>query len=219
MFATSPLVVASSLVSSSPGSWPATWTTGLGAGSIRRDLGHSVEPLPRLDSILPEHIAYARSVVARFRVSPTHWRDDLVQEILIEAHRSRQSPQDVRALLSGITRHVVFRWRAQRDAERIVVALLSENGLLMASNANVEEQCQEAELRQVVRVAIDELPDLLREVFVRTGIEHMSMPEVVRDLGIHLNTGYSRQFQARMQFLKSLQRLLLRRRVEGGDLL
>lgn len=176
----------------------------------------SLEPLPPLDQILPEHIAYVRLAVSRFSVTPTHWREDLVQEILIEAHRSRDSRLDVRALLFGITRHVVFRWMAKRDAERTAIALHPERDPI--TNRSIEDDWAEAERREAVRMAIDELPDIFREVFVRTEIEHMTMPKVARELGIPVNTGYTRLYLARARFLESLHRILARRRIQKQDL-
>ncbi len=176
----------------------------------------ALEPLPPLDQILPEHIAYIRAAVSRYSVTPAHWREDLVQEILIQAHRSRDSRLDVRALLSGITRHMVFRWMARRDAERTAVALHPGRGPL--TNRSVEDDWEEAERREAIRAAIDELPDIFREVFLRTEIEHMTMPEVASDLGIPVNTGYTRLHLARARFLESLQRFLARRRIQKQDL-
>jgi RNA polymerase sigma-70 factor, ECF subfamily len=175
-----------------------------------------LEPLPPLDQILPEHMSYVRSVVARFSVTPTHWREDLVQEVMIQAHRSRESRLDVRALLFGITRHVVFRWMAKRDAERSAVAL--HPGRDAVTDRSVEDDWQEAERREAVRAAIDELPEIFRDVFVRTEIENMRMPEIAQELGIPLNTGYTRLHLARARFLESLQRILARRRIQKQDL-
>ena len=209
--------VASPVVSPSSAPMAFTRPDTAGAGTLRRDLGRAVEPLPPLNQVLPEHIAYVRSVVARFSVTPTHWREDLVQEVLIEAHRSRDSHLDVRALLFGITRHVVSRWRAKQEVERAVVALCA--GPQACVDGSLDEECREAQLRRAVRAAIDELPDLFREVFVRTHFEQMSMPDVARELGISLNTGYTRLYLARGRFLESLLRLVARLRIEGGDLL
>lgn len=175
-----------------------------------------LEPLPPLDQIVPEHIAYIRTVVARFGVTPSHWREDLVQEVLLEAHRSRDSRLDVRALLFGITRHVVFRWIAKRNAERTAVALHPAPETVTERSA--EDDWQEAQRREAVRAAIEEIPELFREVFLRVELEHKTMPEVARELGIPVNTGYTRLHIARTRFLESLHRMLARRRIQKKDL-
>jgi RNA polymerase sigma factor (sigma-70 family) len=178
-----------------------------------RSARHAVEPLPSLERILPEHLAYIRSVIARFGVTPTYWREDLVQDVLIEAHRSRASRLDVRALLFGITRHVVLRWRAKRVAEHTAVARHVEHEI--PTERSIEEESQR---REVVRQALDEVPGLFRDVLVRTHVEQKSMPEVTKDLGIPLNTGYTRLRLAQARFLAALHRVLARRPLEGGVL-
>jgi DNA-directed RNA polymerase specialized sigma24 family protein len=174
-------------------------------------------PLPPLDAILPAHTAYVRSVVARFSVHPAYWRPDLVQEVLIQAHRSRDSRLDVRALLFGITRHVVFKWMAKCRAERITLALRPASE--PASDRTIEDSFQDAERRAAVWAALAQIPETFREVLLRVEIEHMAMPDVARDLGIPLNTGYTRLRLAQARFLESLQRYLARRHIQGSELL
>lgn len=199
-------VVALPVVSSSPTAMPAPWARGL-----------PLEPLPPLDRIVPAHVAYVRSVLARFSVAPGPWRDDLAQDILLEAHRSRGSRLDARALLFGIARHLVSRWRARRHAERAALAQLPAEEPV--TDWSAEDDWRDRERREAVRGAIADLPDSLREVFVRCEIQHVAMSEVARDLGILVNTGYTRLHLARARFLESLQRSLARRRVKGEELL
>lgn len=185
--------------------------------SNRQAVWLALEPLPALDRIVASHVAYVRSAVARFPVTPAHWREDLVQEVLIEAHRSRHSRLDVRALLFGITRHVVFRWNAKRHTERLVLAQIPRTEPMTLHGA--EDERMERELRTAVRAAVDELPDLFREVFFRTEIEDIPMPNVTRALGIPLSTGYSRLYLARLRFLETFHRHLARHRTNKDDLL
>lgn len=126
----------------------------------------ALPPLPPLDRIQPEHITYVRSVVERLSVRPKHWHDDLVQDVLIEAYRSRGSPLAVRALLFGITRHLVSRWKANQRTERTRLSLLPRPAPF--TERAPEDEWMEFELRQAVRSAIDELPALLREVLLQT---------------------------------------------------
>ena len=74
--------------------------------------------LPSLENLHPRHIVYVRALIAWLGVSPAHEQEDLVQEVLIQAHRSKGSALEPRALLAGIARHVVFRWIARREHER-----------------------------------------------------------------------------------------------------
>lgn len=187
------------------------------SGCRRRPLQQQ-EPLPRLCEVMPRHVAYVRTLVARLGVSPAHEREDLVQEVLIQAHRSRDSVLEPRALLFGITRHVVFRWISRREHERGALKSRADEETDEPCQQSAELDWQAAERRQAVHTAIDELPPLFREVFVRCEIDEMPMAEVAKDLGIPVNTGYTRLHLARARFAEAVRRYLARRRLTEQDL-
>jgi RNA polymerase sigma factor (sigma-70 family) len=141
-----------------------------------------------------------------------------VQEILIQAHRSKHSSLEPRALLFGITRHVAYRWIASHQQEQAALAAQQREAADEEPYPSAEDEWQAAERRGVVRASIDELPDQLRDVFVRVEVDEMSMPDAAKDLGIPVNTGYTRLHHARTRFAELLRRLLKRRRIEQGDL-
>ena len=174
--------------------------------------------LPPLDEIRPEHVAYVRALVSKLAVSPTYEREDLVQEVLIQAHRSKHSLLEARALLFGITRHVVYRWIASYQHEQAVLASHEHQAAEDDAHPSAEDEWQAAERRDVVRASIEELPDIFRDVFVRVEVEEMSMPEAAKALGIPINTGYTRLHLARARFSELLRRLLARRRIDKEDL-
>lgn len=175
-------------------------------------------PLPSLEEVTPLHIAYVRSLVARFGVKPPHEREDVVQEALIEAHRSRHSRLEPRALLFGITRHMVFRWIAKKKNEREAMRLHEDSGEGDETQPTVEADWQAAERKLAVTTSIDELPPMFRDVFVGCEIDEKSMAEVSRDLGIPANTGYSRLHLARARFADAFRRYMARRRLTNDDL-
>lgn len=175
------------------------------------------KPLPPLASILPAHVAYVCSVVGRMSVRRREDREDLVQEVLFQAYRSRGSRLDVRALLFGIARHVVLKWRAKRRAERSV---LVRNAGVEPMTAHCAEGDWQARLRgEIIRAAIGDLPPLHREVFCRSEIDGIPMPSLARTLGICPNTGYARLHVARARFRECLDHILTRRRMKGWELL
>ena len=176
------------------------------------------ETLPPLDTIRPEHVAYVRALVAKFAVTPTHEREDIAQEILIQAHRSKHSQLEPRALLFGITRHVVYRWIATHQHEQAALAAQQLQSPDEEPHPSAEEEWQAAERREVVRASIGELPDMFKDVFVRVEVAEMSMPEAAKDLGIPVNTGYTRLHLARARFAELVRRLLARRRIGKEDL-
>lgn len=164
----------------------------------------SRDPLPPLDRIVPAHIAHVRLLLSRYPVKPAHWREDLVQEILLEAHRSRGSRLDVRALLSGITRHVVLDWWERRRAERLLGVLHA--GIRDVIERSAEDDWHAREQIEILRAAIDRLPESEREVFRLTQVEDVPMPGAARRLGIPTNTGYTRLHLARSRLRESLRR-------------
>ncbi len=183
----------------------------------RRSAGRDT-PMPPLHTVSPRHVAYVRGLLSKFGVSPAYEYEDLVQEVLLQAHRSVDSPYEPRALLFGITRHIVLHWLGRRDSERAAIQYHLEDVDLDRAPTDVEELWRSAERAQAVRDAIDELPPMFREVFVRSELDERSMPEVARELGIPVNTGYTRLYLARQRFQEALRRHLARRRLGKGDL-
>jgi hypothetical protein len=83
---------------------------------------------------------------------------------------------------------------------------------------DAEEQIRAAERAAAVHEAIRGLPDIFRDVFVRCEVDGADMPEVAREIGIPVNTGYNRLRLARAQFRKAVKRIMARRRLASGDL-
>ncbi len=174
--------------------------------------------LPSLAEVTPRHVAYVRTLVARLGVSPAHEREDLVQEVLIQGHRSKGSELEPRALLFGITRHVVYRWISRREHERGALKSRADEDSEEPLQQSAEADWQAAERKHVVHTAIDELPPLFRDVFMRCEIDGAPMAEIAADLGIPVNTGYTRLHLARAQFAAALRRVYARRHLLEGDL-
>lgn len=174
-------------------------------------------PLPSLQVMSWRHIAYVRSLVARLGVSPTHEQEDLVQEVLIQANRSKGSSLEPRALLFGITRHLVFRWIAKREHERSGLKLSSDEKPEEASVPSAEQDRAELERYRLVHMAIEKLPSYLRTVFVRVEIEGFEMAEVAKELHIPVNTGYTRLHLGRKRFKAAMTTLFARLHIEHCD--
>lgn len=183
----------------------------------RRRYGRDT-PLPPLDQVRSEHAAYVRGLLSKFGVTPTWEFEDLIQEVLIHATRSAGSRLEPRALLFGITRHTVIRWMGRRESERTIAQAQIDEADVEGGVPSVEDMWRSAERVNVVHDAIRELPDIFREVFVRCELEDMAMPEVARELGIPVNTGYTRLHLARERFQEALRRSLLRRKLTKEDL-
>jgi RNA polymerase sigma-70 factor (ECF subfamily) len=172
-------------------------------------------PLKPLTILDKRHVAYVRTLVARLGVSPPHEREDLVQEVLIQAYRSRDSPLEPRALLFGITRHVVFRWVGRRSLEREVMQHGNEPTDGEDTAPSPEELRGQADRRELVHAAVEELPPLFRVVFIRADLEGEPMADVAKALNIPVNTGYTRLHLARARWVESVRRHLARRGLDA----
>jgi RNA polymerase sigma-70 factor, ECF subfamily len=178
----------------------------------------NADPLPAMTQMGTRHIDYIRSLLIRMSVTPAYDREDILQEVLIQAHRSRDSPLDPRALLWGITRHVVFRWITKKQHERSAIQVYSEDDLTPDQRPTLEDERRAAQRSEIVHTAVDEIPPIFKEVFVRSELDDVRMPEVAEELGIPLNTGYTRLHLARGRFGSAVLRLMARRRILPEDL-
>jgi RNA polymerase sigma factor (sigma-70 family) len=182
------------------------------------DRGETQPQLPPLDKLGARHLAYVRTLVARLGVSPAHEREDLVQEVLIQAHRSRTSELEPRALLFGITRHVVFRWISRREHERGALKSRADQQTEEDAAPSPEDDRIARERVAVVRAAVDELPPAFRVVFERCELDGLPMADVARALQIPVNTGYTRLHLARARWAESVRRWLARLHVDAATL-
>lgn len=174
--------------------------------------------LPQIDPLQPEHVGYVQRLVSKFATDASLDREDLVQNALVQALHSRKSPLDPEALLFGIVRRIVGRWRRRQQQRRRALYAVEKAQATEGLSETTEEQWQVAEQVAVVHEAIDDLPDLFRDVFIRCELEGMTMPAYAADLKISVDTGYTRLRLARTRFEASVRRILARRRLGHGDI-
>lgn len=181
----------------------------------------SSERLPPLDDIRPEHVAYVHAILGHLRVRPEHVRDDLVQEVLIRAHRGRDRPLPIGAQLHILTRYAVLAaCRGQRRAARHLEQLEREcPSVAMGSPAPAPDAGrEEADRRELVHAALAELPEIFRQVLVRVELDGETTLEVAADMGLNPNTAKDRLRLARQRLAETLHRHLVRRRLKPDDL-
>jgi len=121
-------------------------------------------------------------------------------------------------LLFGITRHVVFRWISRGEHERGALKAMAAEAGEGPTQPSAEDDWQAANRHQAVHAAIEELPPIFRAVFVRCELDGMPMSEIAKEIGIPVNTGYTRLHLARARFAEAVRRYLARRRLRRDDL-
>ena len=159
-----------------------------------------VVPNPRqhLATLYREHVDFVVQVV---RQSGIGARDveDVVHDVFLVVHRridEYDTRRPVRPWLYGIARNIVLdhkrrAWRKQRRQLR---------GLPMSAPEDPELHLQRSRAVGWVQQFMASLAEESRLVFALSEIEGMTAPEISRDLGIKLNTVYSRLRRARKRF-------------------
>jgi RNA polymerase sigma factor (sigma-70 family) len=128
-------------------------------------------------------------------------RDDVIHEVFLVVHR-RLADYDGRASLStwlfGIARNVVMHHRrgAARHLRRVAVAPEP------AARQSPEEHVARVEAQSLVDRFLASLAEEQRLAVVLAEIEGLRVPEIADQLGVNLNTLYSRLQALRRQFAR-----------------
>jgi RNA polymerase sigma-70 factor (ECF subfamily) len=159
----------------------------------------SAEPL-RLDRVYREHADYVWRLLCSLGVAEAA-REDAFHEVFLVVHR-RLADFDGRASLPtwlfGITRNVVLHHRRShaRHLRRLTVAPVP------TADPEPDELLAQAEARALVDRFLDGLDDDARALFVLAEIEGLRVPAIAEQLGVNLNTLYSRLYSLRRQFTR-----------------
>jgi RNA polymerase sigma-70 factor, ECF subfamily len=157
-----------------------------------------VPPPPKLEQVYREQADYVWRLLTHLGV-PEAQRDDVFHEIFLVVHR-RLADLDERASLTtwlfGVTRNVVLHHRRShaRHLRRLGVAPAPIAG------PGPEEHVARGEAHALVERFLAELPDDQRVAFALAEIEGLRVPEIAEQLGVNLNTLYSRLTAARKRF-------------------
>ncbi|MFY0533096.1 RNA polymerase sigma factor [Nannocystis pusilla] len=174
-----------------------------------RETAHEDEPhLRRFQALYRAEFAFVWSAAQHFGVA-AGTVDDVVQEVFLTAYRRLDQLHfevSPRAWLFGVTRRVAFRHR--RGAARLARRHAAFAELARPQAAAPQQRHDDAQL--LTRV-LGELADGTRSVWEMTELLGMSAPEIASELGLPLNTVYSRLRLARQQ----LQALVASDRLES----
>lgn len=133
--------------------------------------------------------------------------EDAAHDVFVVVHRKfgdydRERP--IKPWLSGISARVASdrRRRAFRRREVVVDEVRKPS-----SGPTPERQAEKKDAKRLVGRALERLPDEQRVVFVMADIDGFSAPDISRELGVPLNTVYSRLRLARKKFASAVQAL------------
>jgi RNA polymerase sigma-70 factor (ECF subfamily) len=168
---------------------------------------------PQLDPIYRAELGYVWSSLKRLGAAE---RDlpDLVQNVFLAVHKQLPTYDPKRALrlwLFGIAFRVMSNHRRGPHQKREVLEPPPERH---DDAPPADEQIDARQKRELVLAALATLDDDRRAVLVMHDLDGHTMPDIALELGVGLNTLYSRLRLARADFLSAAARLKLARGVE-----
>jgi RNA polymerase sigma-70 factor, ECF subfamily len=151
----------------------------------------------------------------RLGVYPDDAVDDAVQRVFEIAARKADliSPGGERPFLFRTA--VLVAAEVRRSARREQQRHCSDESEIASNAPNPEELLEHRERRELLDLALDNLPLELRSVFVLFELEGLHVPEIAALAGIPIGTVASRLKRARERFRDSARRLRLRRTSAG----
>lgn len=146
------------------------------------------------EGVYRRHMNFVWRVLRRYGVPPESV-EDAIQEVFLTVHRrwedwDRSTP--VRSWLFGIARRVAsgHRRRARRHQRKL-------DELPARSTVELQTQLEDRQILVQLTEVLATMDPRFALPFVLSTIEGMSVPEIAAELGLNLNTAYSRVRKAR----------------------
>jgi len=179
----------------------------------------SVTSMTERDRQISEIIAEERSRLRNFirrRVPDPRDAEDILQEVfyeLVEANRLLMPIQHVTGWLFRVARNRITDLFRKKKPESFSDAAVADEGdevlqledLLPSPDAGPEALYARNVLLDALELAIDELPEEQREVFVAHELEGRSFKEMAAATGVRVNTLLSRKRYAVLHLRERLQ--------------
>src|SRR5882762_5235659 len=179
----------------------------------------SIDPMNEQDRQISEIVAEERSRLRNFirrRVPDPSDAEDILQEVfyeLVEANRLLMPIDHVTGWLFRVARNRITDLFRKKKPERFTdAAVADEDGellriedLLPSPDAGPEALYFRNVLLDELELALDELPDEQREVFVAHELEGRSFKELSAESGVNVNTLLSRKRYAVLHLRERLQ--------------
>ncbi len=154
--------------------------------------------MSRFDRLYKENFRFVWAAALRCG-TPASCLEDVVQDVFATAYRRLDELSwevSARGWLYGVTRRVAFRYR--RTAARVA----RRRATLAAAGHRVARPHDRADATLALDGLLDRLHRTQRDVFEMAELLGMSSPEIAAELGVPLNTVYSRLRLARARLLK-----------------
>lgn len=169
----------------------------------------------RISEIVAEERSRLRNFIRR-RVPDSFDAEDIVQEVfyeLVEANRLLMPIEHVTAWLFRVARNRITDFFRKKRPEAFSDAaaededgeLLQVEDLLPSPDAGPEALYVRSLLLDQLELALDELPDEQREVFVAHELEGRSFKELSAESGVNVNTLLSRKRYAVLHLRERLR--------------
>jgi RNA polymerase sigma factor (sigma-70 family) len=181
----------------------------------------SVTSMTERDRQISEIIAEQRSRLRNFirrRVPDPRDAEDILQDVfyeLVEANRLLMPIEHVTGWLFRVARNRItdlFRQKKPESFSDTAVAhegdeLLQLEDLLPSPDAGPEALYARHALLEELELAVDDLPEEQRKVFVAHELEGRSFKEIAAETGVSINTLLSRKRYAVLHLRERLQRI------------
>ncbi len=177
----------------------------------------AIEQDQRISDVVKREQSRLRSFIRR-RVPDPRDAEDILQEVfyeLVEANRLLMPIDHVTGWLFRVARNRIidlFRKKQPENFSDAAVAdedgeLLRLEDLLPSPDAGPEALYARSLLLDELEIALDELPEEQREVFVAHELEGRSFKEIAADTGVSINTLLSRKRYAVLHLRERLREI------------
>jgi RNA polymerase sigma factor (sigma-70 family) len=181
----------------------------------------------RISEAIDRDKARLRNFIRR-RVADPSDAEDILQEVfyeLVEAYRLMKPIEQVGAWLFRVARNrITDLFRKKKPAASTNDPVVAEDGesltledLLPSPDAGPEAAYARTVLLEELEDALEELPDVQREVFIAHEIEGRSFKELAVETGVSVNTLLSRKHYAVIHLRERLQEVYDEFTKAGGE--